>query len=94
VLDYQPDLDDGLRRLLLRGGGVLIVSVPRRDRARNWVRRAWFTLRGGDFLLASRGRVAGAAAALGRPFEIRRGPYEWFLRIHPADTGADASPGS
>jgi len=86
VLDYHPDLARSLERLLRRSRGVLIVSVPRRDHPRNWLRRAWFALRGGAFLLAGRGGTARAAAALGRPFDIRRGPYEWFLRIHPAGT--------
>jgi SAM-dependent methyltransferase len=87
VLDYQPDPARALRRLLLRSRGVVIVSLPRRDHPRNWARRAWFALRGGALVLASRRRAEAIAAGVGRPFDVERGRYEWFLRIHPAGGG-------
>jgi len=87
VLDYQADPGRALRRLLPRSRGVVIVSVPRRDHPRNWARRLWFAARGSPFVLASRRRAEGLAAALGRPFDLERGRYEWFLRIHPAEGG-------
>jgi SAM-dependent methyltransferase len=93
VLDYQPDPAWAVARLLRRSRGVLIVSLPRRDHPRNWARRAWFALRGGALVLASRRRAATIAAAPGRPFDLMRGRYEWFLRIHPA-AAAGGEPGA
>ncbi|HEX6912974.1 MAG TPA: class I SAM-dependent methyltransferase [Longimicrobium sp.] len=97
VLDYHADPAGALERLLRRSRRVLIASLPRRDNPRNRARRAWFAARGGALVLVSRKAAAAMAASLGRPFDLRRGPYEWFLRIHPpvADTSAvrDRSPG-
>lgn len=81
VLDYHADLPRALHALLLRTRRVLIVDVPRMSHPRNWLRRAWFALRDVDFQLASLEQVRRAAAGCGHPFDIERGPYEWFLRI-------------
>jgi hypothetical protein len=63
------------------------------------MRRAWFAVRGSAFALVGRRRAAAIAASFGRRFDLRRGRFEWFLRIHPAaaegePTGHDRSTGS
>jgi SAM-dependent methyltransferase len=92
VLDYHADPAGAMERLLRRSRGVLIVSLPARERLRNWVRRAWFAAHGSAFALVGRRRVGAIAATLGRPFDLRRGPYEWFLRIHAAVPGPPDGP--
>jgi len=81
VLDYHADLPRALHALLLRTRRVLIVDVPRMSHPRNWLRRVWFAFRDVDFQLASFEQVRRVAAGCGHPFDIERGPYEWFLRI-------------
>jgi hypothetical protein len=91
TLDYQPDLRRALQVLLRRADGVLIVTVPRIDHPRNWLRYVWFRTGGLRLMLASRSQVVRAAESLGRPFEIRECRFDWFLRVHSGTPGGAPS---
>jgi SAM-dependent methyltransferase len=92
LLDYQSDLTSALQRLVTRSSGMLLVTVPRGDKLRNWVRYVWFTGRGKSFQLVSRRRLLRVASGLGESFVIERGPYEWFLKMSVRHRWDDHTP--
>lgn len=81
MLDYQHDWVEALTRLLKRGCGVLIVSVPRRGHPRNWLRYVWLRLRGLRLQTARLSDIRGAMARCGLSFEVRSARYDWLVRI-------------
>jgi 2-polyprenyl-3-methyl-5-hydroxy-6-metoxy-1,4-benzoquinol methylase len=81
LLDYQEDLSRRLGTLLNRSRGVLIVSIPRADRFRNWLRMVWLRLHGLRLQMRTRRQIYRLAASLGCPGELVQARYEHFIRI-------------
>ncbi len=81
VFDYYPNWKNFLKKLLLHSQECIIVSLPRIDHLRNWVRFVWFLIHGIQLQMLDRKRLVNAITILGLPFEIQLARFEWFVRI-------------
>jgi glycosyltransferase involved in cell wall biosynthesis/SAM-dependent methyltransferase len=80
VLDYQTDAAGPLACLLQRSHGVLVVTLPRLH-LRNWARSIWFKVLRVPFCTLDRTAAHRLAIQAARPFELVKGPFEWFIRF-------------
>jgi 2-polyprenyl-3-methyl-5-hydroxy-6-metoxy-1,4-benzoquinol methylase len=81
IIDYYSHLEDRIRNLLRRSNGCLIISFPRNDHPRNWIRYVWFHIQGVKFQMVNYKRLSNLAILFGFPFEIRSTRFEWFIKI-------------
>lgn len=81
ILDYYSNIEDRMRSLLRRSNRCLIVSFPKSNNPRNWIRNLWFYCHGIQFQMINYKRLFTLATLSGFPFEIRSTRFEWFVRI-------------
>ncbi len=81
IIDYYPNWEDIINKLLVRSQECIIVSFPRIDHPRNWLRFIWFLFHGIQLQMLNHKILTNAISKLELPFEIQRSGFEWFVRI-------------
>lgn len=81
VLDYYFNWEEAIKKLLLRSQECVIVSLPRSDHPRNWLRYVWLLVHGVRLHMVGRKRLTKAISSIGLPFELHQSRFEWFVRI-------------